>query len=263
MASSLSELQLWVNLATGLRPLEQLALIGLSQRDPWLQPSTIDPSRIVGEEKCYRASQWLSQNFRSLLHGYCDFCAQSGSKVAGKASDTMSLVGALASLLMATHGYSAAPAVAFASWALQSGMKLWCEQYGMVRLDGSGSYRLNLYANYGGDFPATESQVDIPGIFSMSYYPAIKEVIRDKQYKSPVHQIIIQEPARAKGQFMPADVSKIDEIIEHCEPQHEHQFIFSDTRSKRTISGTVDVDCLQAQSSELEFRASTVELKGA
>ncbi|WFP48958.1 hypothetical protein PL263_12660 [Methylomonas sp. EFPC3] len=263
MASSQSELQLWVNLATGLRPLEQLALIGLSQRDPYLQPSTIDPSRIVGEEKCYRASQWLSQNVRSLLHCYCDFCSQAGSKVGGKASDTMSLVGALASLLMATYGYSAAPAVAFASWALQSGMKLWCDQYGVVRLDGSGSYRLNLYANYEGDHPVTLSSVDIPGIFSMSYYPAIKEVIRDKQYKSPVHQVLIQEPARAKGQFMPADAKKIYDVMEYCESKHQHQFSFSDIRSKRTLSGTVDVYCLQALSTELELEASTVELRGA
>ncbi len=258
-----SELHDWANLVATWRPLEQLALIGLTQLDPALRPNDIEVARVVGEEKCRSASDWLSTHIRPLLYGYCDFCARAAIPIGGKSAETMSLIAALASLLMATNGINAAPAVAFAAWALQAGVKLWCEQYGKVSLDGFGVYEIETYAYYDGDFPNTPARLEIRGAYSVSFFPAITQSFKDETYPHPLHAVEIKANARAEGHFMPSDASFLTTISDYAETKHRHQFSFRDTRSRRTLSGGLDAADVHCSSSDVSFITADVILTGA
>lgn len=249
----------WIQLTAGLAPLEQLALIGLTQRNPALTAPQISIPSIVGEEKCHSASLWLSKNIRGLLHVYCDFCSRTAMPVGGQPADTMALIGALSGMIMSVLGYTPAAAAAFSAWALQNGVKLWCGRYGRQQLDGAGTYVVMVDMNYDGSFPPGESPPEIPGMFSISYQPEIKEVVRDKRYTHVLHQVNITERARAQGVFIPDDARRLDDILEFKGARHAHKFGFTDTRSKLTLNGTVDLEQLACDASALRFHSATCD----
>lgn len=257
------EIQGWVDFATALRPLEQLSLIGLLEMQPNLTPVAIQRERIVGEEKCDRASKWITTKFRELLHAYCRFCAQVAMPVGGKPGNTTELIAAAASLLMATQGIAMAPAVAFAAWAVQSGVKLWCTQFGVRELDGDGSYTVVPYANYGGDFDPVGEPQDFRGRFEVNFYPAIQRFIRDPRYTHRLHEVKIDSPARAEGCFVPFETSCLLQIADHHEPKHEHRVRFRDTRTSGEFTAVNAPDNLEFRPEELRFQAAEVSWSDA
>jgi hypothetical protein len=183
--------------------------------------------------------------------------------IGGESSDTTRLIVALATLIMATANVSMAPAVAFAAWALQSSLTLWCRQYGEIHLGGEGSYEIDPYAHYDGDFLFPDTPQTLAGAYSVSYYPAITQIVRDPRYTLSLHQIDIKVPARAEGHFVPSSRSSMDTISEYCDSKHKHRFSFSDTLSRRNLKGVIGVEKLRLSPSDVGFVGAEVTLTGA
>jgi hypothetical protein len=247
-----SKTQQWINLAVTLRPLEQLALIGLVKIDPDLTPRDIDVSRIVGEKKCAQAGDWVNKRFREMLQCYCAFCSKISKPVGGGSATTTALIAALATALMKLGDITLVPAVAFAAWALQSGIKLWCDQYGQMQLDGKGEYFINPDIYTDSDLPPNPPQI-LKGNYSVTFYPAITKVVKDPRYKHPTHRVNIQVPARAEGYFIPSGGSAMAAIAAYCDSEHQHRFSFVDTVTGRGLYGEISVDKLRVSSADHDF----------
>jgi hypothetical protein len=259
-----TEIALWLDLVAGLRPLEQLALIGLTEMDPRLLPTAIDRQAVVGEKKCVWATNWLAQRIRPLLYAYCDFCMSFARPIGGSGTHTAELISALASLYVATQGLAIAPAVAFSAWAIQSGLKVWCESFGKIELDGPGELRIEAYGDYGGDFPLPLSEtILIPGHCAVEFFPEIREVVRDKSYPDPRHIVRIESPARAEGSFNATDHGRGPTIAEYDQGKHDHFISFSDTRTQRKFSARLDVSHMTVMAARVQFTALNPSLTAA
>ena len=55
----------------------------------------------------------------------------------------------------------------------------------------------------------------------------------------------------------------MDDIIEHGRPQHRHSFALSDTRTKRGVSGDIEIDRLRSTADDVEFYAGSAQLNKA
>lgn len=257
-----AELGEWSMLVAELRPLEQLALVGLLNMDPTLQPASIEVARIVGENKCERASRWLSINIRDLLYCYCGFCDQIARPLGGTAGNTMDLIPGLAGVLV-SQGLIAGVAVALAAWAIQTGLRSWCEKFGKIQMDGNGTYEIDPYENYDGSFPPVGGPQKLPGLYAVTYFPSIHHSVRDPDYPIPNHQIVIDTPARAEGVFRPVHRTSLATISDFQEPKHGQRFAFSDSRTQRQLSGSLNVSEIEITEAEVKFSTEAIEFDSA
>ncbi len=253
----------WSAFVAKLRPLEQLALVGLLDMDPTLKPATIRLTEIVGEKKCVLASRWLTKKIRNVLYCYCGLCGQVAGPLGIGAASTMDLIPALAGVLMTNQGISAGMAVALATWVIQSGLRGWCEKFGKIQMDGRGTYELEPYENYGGDLPYVGSPQKLPGLYAVTYFPPIHHSERDPNYPHPLHEVVIDAPARAEGVFRPVHSTSLSTISDFQEPKHGQRFVFSDSRTQRRLAGKLKISEVEITEVEVKFGTEAVEIDGA
>src|ERR1043165_8538988 len=125
-----SNIDEWIKLAEKLKPIENLALIGLISIRPSLAPSIITPSVLMTEENTSGAEKWAIKHFRKSFAFYCDNYKKHEVALVSEAIKRADLIRLLAPLIVTTYSLPLGIAVGFLFWAMTYGLNHWCEKYG-------------------------------------------------------------------------------------------------------------------------------------
>ena len=97
-----SDLEQWIDISEKLRPIQNLAVIGLQFLRPNLPLSIIATTDPMEEENIRATERWASSRFRQLLLFYCQHYKKPQAIASAELLDKAELVKALAPLLVST-----------------------------------------------------------------------------------------------------------------------------------------------------------------